>query len=181
MNCAGYEALIALYVENDLTEEETRQVERHLDACEGCREFAAGLRESQAAFKALRLETVDEAEYVEIRAKVRTEILKPRRTPVWRRYAVAAAAGLALVAGWMWRMQPRGIVETPAAIVAKAPSAPLERVQAQVEPKIRARRMRHVARRLKAKPAFKSEPLLVKMFTDDPDVVIYWLVDQNGG
>jgi hypothetical protein len=28
---------------------------------------------------------------------------------------------------------------------------------------------------------FKSEPLVVKMITDDPQVVIYWLVDQNGG
>jgi anti-sigma factor RsiW len=30
-------------------------------------------------------------------------------------------------------------------------------------------------------PAFKSEPLVVKIVTDDPQVVIYWLVGQNGG
>ena len=32
-----------------------------------------------------------------------------------------------------------------------------------------------------AEPAEKPETLVVKLLTDDPNVVIYWLVDQNGG
>ncbi|HKW97754.1 MAG TPA: zf-HC2 domain-containing protein [Bryobacteraceae bacterium] len=181
MNCAGYEALIALYVENDLTEEETGQVERHLDACGGCREFAAGLRESQAAFKALRFESVDESTYAEVRAGVLRETSTPRRMPGWRRYAVAAAVALAIVAGWMWQIQRQAPVQQPPAIVAKVPPASLVHAQAPAERTHHAPRVQHVARRLKSKPSFKSEPLLVKMITDDPDVVIYWLVDQNGG
>jgi len=61
-------------------------------------------------------------------------------------------------------------VEPRAAVIATPPvttvSAPHHRVRS---PRVTRRR------------AFKSEPLLVKIVTDDPQVVIYWLVDQNGG
>jgi hypothetical protein len=46
------------------------------------------------------------------------------------------------------------------------------RMQRDVRPKTRAARG--------AAPRKPQESLLVKMFTDDPDVVIYWLIDQTG-
>jgi len=50
-----------LFVENDLYDAEMTAVERHLETCTDCREFAAGLRESQAMLKGLRREPLDDA------------------------------------------------------------------------------------------------------------------------
>src|SRR5207249_10272922 len=57
VNCTEFEERIALFVENDLSDAEVTAVERHLETCTDCREFAAGLRESQAMLKGLRRST----------------------------------------------------------------------------------------------------------------------------
>jgi predicted anti-sigma-YlaC factor YlaD len=68
--------------------------------------------------------------------------------------------------------QRRPIVETlprqvaaPATVTAKLAPAPAAKLAVRSKPK-RARRNAPVA-----------EPLLVKMLTPDPDVVVYWIVD----
>jgi hypothetical protein len=82
-----------------------------------------------------------------------------------------------LIAGWMGRMRPIASVGL-ARQVAVIPTAPLVTFQAPAPHQ----RLVHVRRhRPRLRPSFKSEPLVVKMITDDPQVVIYWLVDQSGG
>src|SRR5690349_2631654 len=61
VSCADYETLIALYVENDLTEQEMSRVESHVETCAACSEFVAAMRESQAVLKALRLDRMNDA------------------------------------------------------------------------------------------------------------------------
>ncbi|MBZ5593973.1 MAG: zf-HC2 domain-containing protein [Acidobacteriia bacterium] len=171
MSCAKFEPLIALYVESDLPENETRLVETHLDACDGCRKSAAAMRDSQAVLKVLRTDFVEEHVFQEVRTEVLSRLSIPRKI-AWPRYAIAAMLLIGLWAGWLrltrpaasLEFQPRAAVNTP------PPVAPVQALRQRV-------RSAHVSRHR----AFKPEPLVVKMITDDPQVVIYWLVDQNGG
>lgn len=171
MSCAKFESLIALYMESDLPEREERMVEAHLETCHSCREFAADIGESQTALKELRIDFVEESALQDVRRGVLFHLSTSRKTAVWPKYAIAAMLLAGLWAGWWWRaqtavppeVQPRAAVIAPP--VSEAP-VPRQRVA--------------VARHRK-RPAFKSEPLVVKILTDDPQVVIYWLVSQNGG
>jgi anti-sigma factor RsiW len=180
MSCDKFEPLIALYIEDDLAQAEAQVVESHLAACDPCREFAAEMRESQAALKALRTEFVDDAVLLQVRTEVLSAASHSHRVVAWPRYAVAAGLVLALLAAWMWQMWSKARLE-PRPIVASVSAPPLP----ATVPAPQARTHTGVARvrrhRPQATPVFKSEPLVVKMITDDPQVVIYWLVDQNGG
>ena len=180
MSCHKFEPLIALYIEDDLAQAEAQAVESHLAACEPCRKFAAGMRESQAALKALRAEFVDDAVLLQVRTEVLSAASHRQRVVAWPRYAIAAGLVLALLAGWIWQMRPMARLESrPIAANVFAPPLPVAVPAPQARTHTRlARVARH---RPRAAPMFKSEPLVVKMITDDPQVVIYWLVDQNGG
>ena len=174
MSCVKFESLIALYVENDLPEREQRLVEAHLETCDGCREFAADIRESQTALKELRMDFVEASALQEVRAEVLNHLSIPRKSAAWPRYAIAAMLLVSLGAGWLWRartaapleIQPRAAVIAPPHAILPLRQRPHTRV------------VRH---RRQPAPKFQSEPLVVKMITDDPQVVIYWLVSQNGG
>lgn len=172
MNCAKFERLIALYVESDLPSSDARLVETHLEGCHGCREFAAEMRESQAALKTLRMDFVEEGVFREVRAGVLSHLSVPRKRVAWPRYAIAAMLLMGLWSGWLRFTRPVASmdVEPRAAVIAPPPVMPVQALPQRVRS---ARVSRH--------RVFKSEPLVVKIVTDDPQVVIYWLVDQNGG
>jgi len=182
MSCQKFEQLIALYVENDLTEVEAGVVEVHVAACESCREFAAEMRASQAALKALRNEYVEASGFEEVRANVLAARPRGWLWQAWPRYAIAAGLVVALLAGWLMRRQTADAFVTVQPLRAVLPAPPAQPGQPLVQPhhpKVLAARVRRRPRR--QAPRFKSEPFVVKMITDDPQVVIYWLVDQNGG
>ncbi|HUJ23702.1 MAG TPA: zf-HC2 domain-containing protein [Bryobacteraceae bacterium] len=182
MSCAEYELLIALYVEGDLPAGEADAIEAHLESCHRCREVAAELGESQAALKALRADSVENQVFQDIRREVLRRLPATRATVVWPKYAIAATLVMALFAGWLWHLRPAASlpaasleVRPIAPLISAPPVAPARAQQAVASlPRLR-KHHRHTV------PAFKSEPLLVKMLTDDPQVVIYWLIDQNGG
>jgi len=178
VSCADYETLIALYVENDLTEQEMSRVESHVETCAACSEFVAAMRESQAVLKALRLDRMNDAALAEVRASVMSEVSSRRKPVGWPRFAIAAALVVTCALAWMWRMRPDVAIESPSMAAVTVPPAPMTLVHAPSRTKHHPMR---AARRSRPAPVFKSEPLVVKMFTDDPQVVIYWLVDQNGG
>jgi len=169
MACARFEPLIALHVGGELVAPE---VEAHLRTCAECRGFAEELEHSQAALRSLREEEAPAAALAEVRGRVLDEIAS--RKPSWWfalrwHYALApAAAAVALVVALSLRppLPPSPgppSLSLPAPAIAKSASPPS-------------------VRRPAPKPAAAlREPLLVKMFTDDPDVVIYWLIDAEGG
>ena len=124
-------------------------------------------------------EPLDEAHYAAVRARVLAELGREKR-PAWRRIwvggLVAAAAAVVLL---LW---PRA-VQTP------------ERIEMAVSrpaaPQIEEPRPAHVTHRRRARMAPPSaavsapekpptEPLVVKLLTDDPNVVIYWIADSKG-
>ena len=175
MTCAKFEPLIALYVESDLAEREQRLVEAHLKTCAVCREFAADICDSQTALKELRMDFVEESALHEVRAEVLNQLSIPRKTVAWSKYAIAAMLFVGLWAGWLWRTRPAATpdLQPVAALIAPPPQA--------MAPPPQRPRTRVVRHRRPPAPTFQSEPLVVKMITDDPQVVIYWLVSQNGG
>jgi hypothetical protein len=175
MNCREFEALIALDVGGDLNAEEAAAVQQHLAVCSGCQALAEELRESQIVLKELAADEPDPVVYSAMRARL-LAASEPRRRWVW---ALAAAAvviiGLATV---VWQYERR-LTEIPPPEMARAslptPSAP----ELKTRPVHRATRPRRVP---PPKPvaARAAEPMVMKLLTDDPNVVIYWIVDETG-
>jgi hypothetical protein len=122
---------------------------------------------------AMRELTIPPAAFASVRQRVLSEIqAKRRRTAWWGWSAVAAAASVAILfLSYLPSNPPR-----PAALIAKMDPPKIEwTVAHRVHHKSSGR---FVAQ---ATPVRKAEPLaVVKMLTDDPNVIIIWLVDQKG-
>jgi len=171
MSCQAFEALIALYVEGDLPGRDTPRVEEHLAVCAGCRELLEDFRASQAAVKELRSEAVDAALLTAVRAGVLARV-DDRRVAVWP-WVAALTAALALLA--MLSPLRRPVPEPRPVGIAQAPPS------LQATPNPPAPDHRPAVRRPRLPSAnVPAPPLVVKMYTDDPDIVIIWLVDQTG-
>jgi hypothetical protein len=151
-------------------EQDSAEFAEHLKVCEHCREL-----ERNAT--ALRELTIVPAAFAAVRQRVLSEIqVRKRRSVWWTWSAVAAAACIAIIcASFVLPSAPR-----PAALIAKKDPPKIE----WPLPKPVVRRVHHKSsgRSLaQAAPVRKTEPLaVVKMLTDDPNVIIIWLVDQKG-
>ena len=131
----------------------------HLTECEECRLLEHEVRLNSAAL-------------AELRDDVLLSVAPKRR---WLGYAALAASVLIAVAVGSYddrpefpeppapRIPPRVVQEIPAIPPLVLPGPPPD-VKVAVKP----------ARK-------KEEPLMVKLLTDDPDVVIYWLIDPVQG
>jgi len=127
----------------------------HLATCAECRWLAEELRLNAVALRELRAQT-------------------PRSPAVRWEWALAAAAAI-VIGFFVWK--PTRIEKLP--IMAAHGAAPqqeqLSRFPAPVA-QGHTVRVKHVQ-----KKQVRPEPLRVKMFTSDPDVVIYWIVDRKEG
>ena len=175
MTCREYEPLIALYVEGDL---EDRGVERHLAECSACRELLEDLRVSQATLKELAV--VDAALLSAVRSGVLAKIDRSRRA-VWP-WVAAFAAGVALIVGVLTMpRKPVAIAKVPVSVARRADPVvrgrPPGRLSVVAQAAQKAKRRRPGGR---PRTRGSAPPLVVKMLTDDPNVVIIWLVDQPG-
>jgi anti-sigma factor RsiW len=175
MNCTVWEERVALHAGGDLPRAEVTEVEAHLAACDGCRRVAAMYGSGLELLREAHGEPIAAAHYAAVRARVLEELRRPRLS-AWRRVWVG---GLAAAAAVVLMLLPRP-VQTPERIEIAAirPAAP------QIEgpsPVARARVVhprRAVARAVvsgaEKRPA---EPLVIKLLTEDPNVVIYWIAD----
>jgi hypothetical protein len=169
MRCGEFENFIALEVEGDLDAAGAARVREHVGQCDSCRAVWLGLRESQAALKALAEVEIDEQALAQWRGRVLAQIDgAPRRGWGWRWALAAAAVLLVWIGVHEWR--PYG-PPAPPPVVARMEPAPA--VPVPVAP-ARRRRIRPVRRQAPA------GPLLVKLETADPNVVIYWIVEGKG-
>ena len=169
MNCVEWEERIALYAGGDLSRTEAQAVERHLAECAGCQLRLSGLRASLSLVQEAHNEPIEAAHFTAVRARVLAEIERGQARR-WRfawMSAMAAAAVVLLAVIW-----PRPELH----LVLPTPSSPVAPVVAKVvlppTPK--------VVVRAKLRPAEPSEPMVVKLLTDDPDVVIYWITGTKG-
>jgi hypothetical protein len=146
------------------------EAEDHLRICAQCQALAAELRENAIALASMR----DEELVEQLSVRNASFSRRPRR-PIW---IGAAAAGILLLA--LASLQPRH--STPAIaspisneVAIDLPQPPAPALIAAITPDRRAE-----PRRLKppAQP-LHEETVLVKMLTPDPDVVVYWIVDNK--
>jgi anti-sigma factor RsiW len=172
VNCSKFETDIALYAGGDLPAGQIARIEAHLAECADCRALAEELR---ALVIGLRDEPLEDAMVAQIHQRVMAEVggagfsLRGALAPL---LALAAALVLATVLLWPGH-SPR---HAPVARIARvepsliAPSPPVNVVPV---------RHRVVRRRRRAPNAQPGPPLLVQFVTDDPNIVIYWLVNQK--
>jgi anti-sigma factor RsiW len=226
MTCEGFEGLLALHVEGDLTVREAARVRGHLTGCERCRAFLAGLERSQGRLKALAAEPVDEGALRTLRERVLTSVqgTRPahRTAPAWG-WALAASLVVLVVGGvrlWKASTTPARGAPTQAAVAnatprpgpAAAPAASAPRTARRSTPRpsppVSTNRDDGPGERLSPEDAdqlaravvavaavgtltdgAEVEPrtpdaprgTLVRIATDDPNVVIYWLLEPSGG
>jgi len=152
MKCQECELLLA-------DEQRTAEVEAHLVECAACRSFA---RELRANFEAL--------------GELRDEPL-PIRAGRWRTYAMAAAAALVVGLGIAYYWSQREI-HAPAFVAVNKPAVSVAVPKLETEPVMPTPRPRHIA---PVRRTANQQELLVKMETEDPEVVIYWLIEPEKG
>ena len=187
MNCAHWEERIALYMGGDLRADESADVERHLAVCAGCQVFASGIRESLGLLREAHAEQLDAAAFAAVRARVLGEL---ERRPAQRWWFVlgTAFAVAALLLAVVWVRPAKHQAPPPATMASRETPRPLaipmpaERRAAPVVHRRRAVRKPAVSVREAAVRREKTpeQPLVVKMMTNDPDVVIYWITNTQG-
>lgn len=180
MNCGDWEERIALFAGGDLGPAQASEVERHVAECAGCQMLLSGLRQSLELLRAAHAESVEPGHLAAVRARVLSQIEHQHR-PFWRKawvYAVAAAAVvLWVVARPGVKPRPTVAMVTPQRQAAVAPpiAPPVEAAAARPAPGRRKPAAKAVLPELKP-----AETVLVKLETDNPDVVIYWIAESKG-
>jgi anti-sigma factor RsiW len=202
MKCIYSTNDIALYVEGDLSPEKICDIEAHLANCPACRALAGDLSESQAAFKSLRRETVSAAALSSVRTHVMAELSARRFRMTWGRwvYAVAGAVFVLVLGIALAHRRADPVLQMVQTEPSASPAQPVitsepdiqtpatKTVVAKVEVRRRAVSTRKAKELQTLEVTAPAEPpveppkqLVVKLLTDDPNIVIYWLVDQKGG
>jgi anti-sigma factor RsiW len=197
MNCRFTENELALFVEGDLPPAKIREVEVHVLSCGGCREVVEELRETQSLFKGIRQETVSPQALAHLRTRVLGQVAARNLRPSWGRwvYALAGVAFVVAVAVGVGRSHTYRTPLVQQVIQQQSPelqSPPFkggvarsaEVVINEQPPRPRPRRVHpSLERRGLGEPQKSMEPpkeTMVKLYTDDPNIVIYWLIDQKG-
>jgi hypothetical protein len=149
-------------------EQSSAEIDAHLDGCAECRSIFEEIRANSAVLREFSEEPMP-----------RVDI---RRREVWP-WAMAAAAMLVIAIG-LWKARPAVHVSPPAQVaIARVERPEPLRVQSPAPPLVR-RHPAIVRQGIVKQGIVKSaavEPLKVKMFTSDPDVVIYWIVEAKEG
>lgn len=132
-------------------------------------------------------EEIPEAHYAAVRARVLAQIAAGRKPVAWWKWAACGLAAALVLAAFVARpkhaVEVRPVARQLTAAVREAPSEPAVPAVASPEPAAPARK---ASRRPAAAvtyrvvgPPVAQQPVVVKMLTDDPDVVIYWIA--SGG
>jgi len=177
MSCSKFETDIALYAGGDLTAGQIARVESHLAECAQCRALAEELRAGQALLGELRDEPLEDAMVAQVRRRALAEVGRADFNPrgsLAPLLALAAAILLAVVLLWPRHPANHAPVARMEPGVALPDATPVPRVN------ITPARHRIVRRHRRSAPAAQpGPPLLVQFVTDDPNVVIYWLIDRK--
>jgi hypothetical protein len=135
---------------------ENGSVEEHLAACASCRLLAEDLRANAAAFESLAADPLP---------SVRHEVISRIRRPIRWPWAIAAAAAILIAVLFIPKKKPDAIA--PTQVVEILASRERQQPSPMNLPRIRSHKKR------------PTQPVVVKMLTEDPDVVIYWQVESE--
>jgi hypothetical protein len=166
MNCQEWEERIALYAAGDAGAADAAETERHIAGCAGCQVFWSGMKQSLEWLREEHREPIAPAHYAAVRARVMAQ-LERGRALWWRQvwvYGLGIAAALVMVMALRLHVEsPRVAIVMPAAVVKSAADAG-----------------RGAGSRPGVLPHRQAETILVKLETDNPDVVIYWIAEKKG-
>ncbi|HKE25831.1 MAG TPA: zf-HC2 domain-containing protein [Bryobacteraceae bacterium] len=180
MRCEQWQERIALAAGGDLREAERAGLEAHVAECAPCADELAALQRSLALLREAHEEPMAEAHFAAVRGRVLAEIdARPRRRWEW---AAALAAAALLLAGVFVFLRTPHQKSSPRRPVAAVTAPPAPSIAAPARPPTRRRRLGAPIRRVRGtvNPAeVSSEPVVVKLLTDDPNVVIYWIGDSQ--
>jgi hypothetical protein len=199
MHCQDWEERVALHAGGDLAAAnpaDAAAVERHLTECAGCQALWSGMKESLELLRAEHAEVLAPGIYTAVRGRVLAR-LEAGRMPWWRRgWVVGLAAAAVVVLVLVLASWPGTKVEMPPLrVLAVIPPAPAEQGlrtgqrQAGGLPYVRqagglpyerqARGLPHGRRLVSPEQAGKMprQPLMVRLVTDDPNVIIYWIAE----
>jgi anti-sigma factor RsiW len=177
MNCTQWEERLSLYIGGDLSSHDAAEVERHLAECAGCQLFASGLRSALNLLSDAHEEAPAPAHFAAVRARV-LEQLERERTPFWRPrwiYGLAAALAMLLIAVAVRPARRIASPRPPEVAVARPIEQPLPEA-----PPVTPRRPTHARRNPPAQKPAASETVTVRLVTDNPDVVLYWISESKG-
>jgi hypothetical protein len=178
MNCRKWEEAIALYAAGDLDSQRRLDVECHLGACPGCQIFASGMLECLEAMRAGHRQDIPEAHFTGVRARV---LAKLQIVPWWRRGWARAVAVAVIACAGLWLAMVNWRIGKPTAepqVAFVRPPVPDMALVAEPAPVVTSRPAVLPLRR--RRPAIPEEQLTVRIVTDDPDVVIYWITNPKG-
>lgn len=189
MTCQECELALA----GEEREEERRSlvddyVEAHIAECSACREFALELRENSEALRALAMEPLPASPKVAFAVPLRHQ-----QIGWWA--GVAAVLVLGFASLWFTIRMPAG--RSPRVPTATAPQqiASVAALESRTEPRSESAPAQVVSNRAPARFRKATSPmrgqvrsrsqqngesriLQIKMLTDDPDVVIYWQIEN---
>jgi len=178
MDCRDWEGRIALHVGGDLAADEAAAVERHLAECAECRVMYSGMKESLELLQRLHAEPLAPGCFTAVRGRVTAELA--RRRAWWRRQWVAGLAAVVVLLAVALASWPGRRVESPPGRKVQVAQTPPPSPPLPTSVVVRVPVLEHRIKRLppheKAAAAVR-QPLLVRLVTDDPNVVIYWIAD----
>jgi len=211
MSCAEYQEMLALHISGDLPGHQARRLEAHLQTCDECRALEAKLREGRQALIALAAAEVAPASVRgEVLERIADERRRLAWFPDWK-LAGAAVAALLLLALVLAQLIPgpettplsadAGPVIPAPVPEAPVPEAPVTEPVAEPVPEPVALAAPEPAAMIAESPMPAKHPqqpaaprgpepeattappesVTVKMLTDDPDIVIYMLVNGEEG
>jgi anti-sigma factor RsiW len=187
MNSSDWEERVALHAGGDLPPAEAAEVERHLRECAACQVLASGLKQSLALLKEAHHEPLAPAHFSAVRARVVAELEQERRRgALWARrrawgYGPAAVAVTLLVVLALRPGRVPVVANTNRSLTVAALSSPVVAVREPATPPQRSVARRKASRAPAPQVVPDREPLIVKLLTDDPNVVIYWIADGKRG
>lgn len=171
------EEQLALFATGDLALNETSATAAHVQACETCQALVAGFRDVQDFVSSALLDPPAD-ELVEVRDRMRMK-LRARRS--WTGWAVTAAAAVALV---LIGTENKPITEPqPVPPVAQlkpleVPHLPIPQLSTVVLHRPRVRHQNAGIRSIDL-IARADQPMLIKMTTADPNVMILWQSNEG--
>jgi anti-sigma factor RsiW len=175
MNCEEACVVAALAASGDATAAELHDLETHTAGCAACLAEVAGFEALRGQLHEMRDVSAPDSAYAALRARVVSQIDGSRRRRwvlAWSSLAVATLCIIAVFA--LHRAEPVAVLQPPAVPLV---IATVQDNESRIPELPRPHRVRRAVRRIV--PREPEEPIVVHMFTNDPNVVIYWVADAK--
>jgi len=175
VNCEQARELAALAASGDVTPVERRDLDAHAAGCAECLAEVCAFEALCGQLGSMREMTAPEPVYSAVRARVVAELGERRRSgwlAAWPAFVAVLACSLVLVV----------LLRPEAPVVSQPPVVAVANVPEQMPVPESAPSVREIHRPVaRVKAQVPGEPLVVRLITNDPDVVIYWLADAKRG